>query len=283
MNVSLYKHLLWAVTTFSVLFLTNSCTAFAEAPEVDQLLKEIETNWSALQSYRAHFEQINSYLPEDQPTAYLGQLWLKRPSRVRLDYRHIRFDDLAASKTRIFEKNITESGIQAADDSQDAPPEDPFAQQNDGLAAGMAEDADEMIYSEDINYIFRYNRLDNTVTKMRMQQDSLPLFLAFLVGENAFEIDRFKKQYKVSSLSETVWQETPCYRFTVVSKNENDPAKRIFWIDKESYLPIRTQTISPHQEIEVYFRDYEVNPEISPEILQGQVPSDVKVIDLTEE
>ena len=267
----------------SLLSLSGPATAWSDLPEVDQLLQEVEQSWSQLQSYSARFEQINSYLPEDQPTAYLGQLWLKRPNRVRLDYKQIEFDDLAASKAQILQKDITESQIQPAQEGENPTEANPFDKKDQDLAAGMSEDADEMIYSEDINYIYRYDRLENTVTKLRMRQDSLPLFLALLVGEDVFQIDRFKKQYQVDSLSEDVWQGTKCYRVTVVSKDPKDPTKRILWLNQDNYLPIRTQTLSPRMEIEVFFREFDVNPEIDPEILRGQVPSDVKFIDLTEE
>ncbi len=250
----------------------------SDVPTEEQLLAQIEKSWAQLDSYWATFEQINKYNPEEPPATYVGQLWLKRPNRVRLDYTVIRLDKLTGGSS-IVEQDIADPSIVAATRNIGNQPSSEATGSN--LAVGMEENVDEMIYSDDIKYLYRYDRVENTLTIMPMQEESLPLFLAFLVNEQRFRADRFKKRYQLESIAEEVWQGIDCYSISVLGKDPQDRVRREFWLDKSSLLPVRTRTSVDTEQIEVFFKDYKPNLSIEPEILQGQVPSDVKVIDLT--
>lgn len=257
------------------------CSEIGAAPPTqDEILEKLEESWQHLDSYWARFEQINMYSAEEPPQTYIGQLWLQRPNRVRLDYRIVEMDDITGTGP-IKEQDITELNLEAATGGLSAPAPKPTPRGK--LAAGMEEDVDEMIYSDDINLIYRYDRQDNTLTIMPMQPDSLPLFLAFLVNEQRFRIDRFKKRFTVDSITETHWQGVDTYRLIVSSKDPQDRTRREFWLDKETFLPIRTSTRIGQEQVEVFFKQYKPNADIPADILMGQVPADVKVIDLTSE
>jgi len=244
------------------------------------LLQNIEKSWSELETYVARFEQMNTYSPEEKPVNYVGRLWLQRPSRIRLDYTLVKLEDGPESK--IVEKDIAEPQLEAATDSETSD-DSPGNSNTDNLIAGMDKDVDEMIFSNDIDRLYRYDRMENTLTIMQMRQESLPLFLALIVSEKKFQADRFKKRFQVESITGALWQGVPCWRAIVVPKDPQDKARREFWLDKETFLPIRTRTSVGTQQIDVFFKEFKVNSVIPPEILLGQVPSDVRVVDLTGE
>lgn len=251
----------------------------SDVPTEEQLLAQIEKSWAQLDSYWATFEQISKYSPEEPPATYIGQLWLRRPNRVRLDYTVVRLDNLTGSGT-IVEQDIADPSIQPA--TRDIPGISSSDSASDRtLAVGMEENVDEMIYSDDIKYLYRYDRVENTLTIMHMQEESLPLFLAFLVNEQRFRADRFRRRYQLETIAEEVWQGIDCYSISVISKDPQDRVRREFWLDKSNYLPVRTRTSVDTEQIEVFFKDFKANLDIQSEILQGQVPADVKVIDLT--
>jgi len=218
--------------------------AFAIHPTT--VLKKMEKEWNAVNTLRADVKQVYLDSAGNEDQVYYGRIAVSRPRQLRFDFGRSATAEVAFSSP--------EAGYEFT------------------------------VWTRTGDYMFEYDREENTLTRDTIEGISALPFLKAVAGLEGFTVERFNQEFYVESpVPEEEIDSVPVYVLRVQPRAGYEKVRNPFtlWVGTEDALPRKIMLYLPQETVEVSISDYVLNEPIPPQWFDVDVPWNAQVIDRT--
>jgi outer membrane lipoprotein-sorting protein len=218
----------------------------ASAIHPTTVLKKMEKEWNQVDTLRADVKQVYYDDLGQEDEVYYGRIAVSRPRQLRFDFGRSATAEVAFSSP--------EAGYEFT------------------------------VFTETGDYMFEYDREENTLTRDTIEGISALPFLKAVAGLEGFTVERFNQEFYVKSpLPEEEIDSVPVYVLNVKPRSGYEGVRNPFtlWVGTEDALPRKIVLYLPQETVEVELSDYVLNQPIPPQWFHVNVPANAQIIDRT--
>jgi len=228
-----------------------------KGPYATTVFKEMEQKWREIETFHARIVQVHRDRVDHVVARYEGEMWLRRPHQIRINYRRTSGNPAGA---------ITSATAHAI---------------------SGATNYTHIVWAKDPEWIYEYNTRENTLSRDNLKTISSIPFIQAVAGIEAFKEEEFRKKHWVKEpLPVGKYAEEPVYllRTKPLSVYSNEYHPFDIWLGERDTIP-RLITLYLNQDtdlqetIEIRLESFEVNSTLPEDLFKVSIPSDVTVVE----